>query len=145
MDKDWYVINNLPQFVDTVRAFVFNSFNTGTDDDDKDPLDEAFAEIKPEEREEFDEVLSHEESMIIVKHLLKRQFNKKTKKERYAMSDDIFLTIVESLNDRMISNILNKLVNKGMLETAFDSESNDFVFWVKKDEQNKNEETPETD
>lgn len=144
MESEWYIINNLPQFVDTVRAFVFNSFNSNTDED-YDPLDEILASVKPEEQEEFDEVLSHEESMIIVKNLVKRQFNKKTKKERYTMSDDIFLTIVESLNDRMISNILNKLVNKGMLETAFDSESNDFVFWVKKDEQNKNEETPETD
>lgn len=144
MDQDWYVINNLPQFVDTVRAFVFNSFNNSTDEN-KDPLDEAYATIKPEEKEEFEEVLSHEESMIIVQNLVKKQVNKKTKAERYAMSDDIFLSIVESLNDRMISNILNKLVNKGVLETAFDSESNDFVFWVKKDEQDKNEETPETD
>ena len=41
------------------------------------------------------------------------------------------------------SKILNGLVNKGLVETAYDSESNDFIFWVKDD--NKKEEKPETD
>lgn len=145
MSKDWYAINSINEFVDTIRVFVFNSFGNPQQNNEKDILDEAFAKIKPEDQEEFDNVLSHEESMIIVKHLIKKQINKKTHQERYMMNDDIFLKIIESLNDRMISNMLNNLVNKGLLETAFDSESNDFVFWVKKDEQDQNKETPETD
>lgn len=143
MDTDWYVINSLPKFVNTVRAFVFNSFGKQPKDQGQDVLDEVYADIKPEEQEEFDNVLSHEESMLIVQNLVRKQVNRKTNKERYAMNDAIFLAIIESLNDRMISNMLNNLVNKGLLETAFDSESNDFVFWIKKDEQNT--ETPETD
>lgn len=143
MDTDWYVINSLPKFVDTVRAFVFNSFGKQPKDQGQDVLDEVYADIKPEEQEEFDNVLSHEESMLIVQNLVRKQVNRKTNKERYAMNDAIFLAIIESLNGRMISNMLNNLVNKGLLETAFDSESNDFVFWIKKDEQNT--ETPETD
>jgi hypothetical protein len=31
----------------------------------------------------------------------------------------------------MISNMLNNLVNKGVLDSGFDDESNDFIFWIK--------------
>jgi hypothetical protein len=37
----------------------------------------------------------------------------------------------------MISNLLNTLVNKGLVETAFDEKSNDFVFWVKNENKTK--------
>jgi hypothetical protein len=42
----------------------------------------------------------------------------------------------------MVSNILNSLVNKGLVETAYDAEANDFIFWVS--DENKKE-NPETD
>ena len=49
----------------------------------------------------------------------------------------------------MVSNILNQLVQKGLVESAFDTESNDFIFWVKdNDKLFKNEtetDLPETD
>ena len=35
----------------------------------------------------------------------------------------------------MTANILNNLVSKGYVDTAFDEEENDFVFWVKEDSQ----------
>jgi hypothetical protein len=35
----------------------------------------------------------------------------------------------------MTSNLLNGLVNRGLVETAYDDEAEDFVFWVK---ENKN-------
>jgi hypothetical protein len=43
----------------------------------------------------------------------------------------------------MVSNIISGLVQKGLVETAFDEEANDFVFWVKNDQEEK--EKPETD
>jgi len=49
------------------------------------------------------------------------------------MNNSMFLSIIESLNDRMVSNLLNSLVNRGLVETAYDAEENDFVFWVKDD------------
>ena len=55
----------------------------------------------------------------------------------------MFADIVHKLNDRMVSNIISGLVQKGLVETAFDNEVNDFVFWVKNDENEK--EKPETD
>lgn len=140
--KNWYVIKDLTEFVDNARKLVFNNFGKAGDDNDND-VDAMLSDIKPEEQKEFDEVLSHEESMIITKSLVKKQNHKKTGKLRYIMNDDIFMSVIESLNDRMVSNMLNGLVNKGLLETAFDDKSNDFVFWIKNNE-NKTE-TPETD
>jgi hypothetical protein len=35
----------------------------------------------------------------------------------------------------MVSNILNSLVNKGVLDSAYDDEQNDFIFWVKEEKQ----------
>ena len=61
------------------------------------------------------------------------------------LNDKIFTDIVSRLNDRMVSNIIVGLVQKGLVETAFDDESNDFVFWVKENENNDTEEAPETD
>jgi hypothetical protein len=43
----------------------------------------------------------------------------------------------------MVSNILTKLVSDGIIESAFDTEKNDFIFWVK--EQDDQNSKPETD
>jgi hypothetical protein len=37
----------------------------------------------------------------------------------------------------MVSNILAKLVNDGLIDSAFDSEKNDFIFWVVDKDNNK--------
>jgi hypothetical protein len=82
------------------------------------------------DRAELDLILSFDESEIIVKNYSKKQKNKKTSKIRYLISDELYIEIIEALHSRMISNILNNLVNKGLVETAFDEEKNDFVFWI---------------
>jgi len=134
MNNDSYLVKDLDKFVESVRLLVFNSFGKPEDETD---LDAMMYELKPSEKDELDKIISQEESTLIAKSLLKKS------KGDYILTDKIFMKIVESLNDRMVSNMLNNLVNKGLVETAFDTESNDFVFWVKEDEQNK--ETPETD
>jgi hypothetical protein len=45
----------------------------------------------------------------------------------------------------MISNIIQGLVKKGVLHTAFDNEKNDFIFWVKTEEEMEEDEESETD
>jgi hypothetical protein len=138
MNEEWYVIKDMAEFVDKTRTIVFNSF--GSTDNDND-IDSLLGEVKPEDQQEFDAVLSHDESMIIAKGFAKKQVHRKNKQTRYLITDNIFYEIVQSLNDRMISNLLNTLVNKGLVETAFDEQSNDFIFWVK----NENKQKPETD
>lgn len=140
-ESDWFIISDLSDFTDKARAIVYNNFGTWQDRSD---LDILIDDVRDEEQEEFDKMLSHQESLVIVKENVKVQKNKRTKKIRYILNDTIFADIVHKLNDRMVSNIIGNLVQKGFVETAFDNEANDFVFWVKEDDKNK-EEKPETD
>jgi hypothetical protein len=137
-NDDWFIIKDFNGFVEATRALVFNSF--GAEIGDKDDL---IMSVTDKDKKELDKILSHDESLTIIVGFLKKEKNKTTSKIRYLVNDDTYMKIVYSLNDRMTSNILNGLVNKGLVETAYDSESNDFIFWVKDD--NKKEEKPETD
>ena len=138
--SEWFVVPNIKEFTDKARSIVYNNFGTWQD---KTNLDVLIDDVKQNEKEEFDKILSHQESLVIVKESLKKERNKITKKTRYVLSDDMFAEIVHKLNDRMVSNIISGLVQKGLVETAFDEEANDFVFWVKNDQEEK--EKPETD
>ena len=140
MSEKWYVVPDLDNFTDKARAIVYNNFGVCINPDN---LDILIDDVVENEQEEFDKVLSHQESLVIVKELVKKQKNRKTKEIRYTINDNIFADIVHRLNDRMVSNIITGLVDKGLLETAFDNESNDFIFWIKNDENEK--EKPETD
>jgi hypothetical protein len=139
MSDQWFIITDLDDFTDKARAIVYNNFGVWNNPDN---IDILIDDVVENEQEEFEKVLSHQESVVIVKEFVKRQKNKKTKQTRYTLNDTIFAEIVHSLNERMVSNIINGLVQKGLVETAFDDKSNDFVFWVK-DENEK--EKPETD
>ena len=143
-NNEWYVINDMPAFIDHARALVFNSFGSSINGEKDFPEFDDITIVKPEDKDELDQILSIEESMIIADTILKKQTHKKTKKIRYMVNDTVFMQILESLNDRMISNMLNNLVNKGVLETGFDNESNDFVFWIKNNDKTQIEK-PETD
>ena len=136
MEQEWYVVKNLEEFVESSRSLVYNNFGNSVDKNDS--IDSMLSMVvSDEEKKELDSILSHEESSIIITALLKKEVNKKTKKHRYVMTEKMFLSIIESLNDRMVSNMLNGLVNKGLLETGFDEETNDFIFWIK--DENKKE------
>ena len=138
---NWFIIPDLDEFVYKARAIVFNNFGNWNPDDDE-SVD--ISDIESDNQEEFDKLLSHNESLVIIKEHLKKERNKKTKKVRYILSDDIFEQIIIRLNDRMVSNIMTGLVSKGLVESAFDEKINDFVFWVK-DENKTDYEKPETD
>lgn len=140
INDEWFIVKDVDGLINSSRALVFNSFGQHNEKKDTDVLD---LKIDDHDKEELDKVLSFDESKIIVIDILKKQRNKKDSKIRYLLNDDLFAKIIESLNDRMVSNILNSLVNKGLVETAYDAEANDFVFWIKTSE---NEiESPETD
>ena len=126
-ESEWFIVPNLSDFTDKARAIVYNNFGTWQKEIDTDIIIE---EITENEKEEFDKILSYQESLVIIKENIKKEKNKKTKKYRYLLNDIIFADIVHQLNERMTSNIVNRLVQKGLIETAFDDESNDFVFWA---------------
>lgn len=141
-ESKWFVIPNLSEFTDKARAIVYNNFGVWQNKSD---LDVVIDDVVENEKEEFNKILSHQESLIIVKENIKKERNKITKKTRYILNDEMFADIVHKLNDRMVSNIISGLVQKGLVETAFDNEVNDFVFWVKNDENENEKEKPETD
>jgi hypothetical protein len=129
-ESEWFVINDLSDFTDKARAIVYNNFGEWQKKIDADE-NIVIGEMS-ENTEELDKILSHQESLIIVKESIKKQKNRKTKKNRFVINEKIFADIVYMLNDRMTSNIISGLVQKGLIESAFDNESNDFVFWIKK-------------
>jgi|688.fasta_scaffold12726_3 hypothetical protein len=136
--SELYIVDNLDEFTESTRKVVYNSFGKNAESED-DAIDQMFAKLDNVSLEELNKVLTQQESMVIVKNLLKKQTNKHTNQIRYVLDEEIFLKIVEALNTRLVSNLLSSLVSKGLIESAYDHEINDFVFWCKEDE------TPETD
>jgi hypothetical protein len=126
--NEWFVIKNIEEFTNKARAIVYNNFGNWENESD---VYNIIDSVKPSEQADFDKVLSHQESLVIIKQIIKKQKNKTTSKIRYILNETLFAKIVEELNARMVSNILNELVKKGLVESAYDTESDDFVFWVK--------------
>lgn len=147
MSEQWFTINNFDEFVDASRILIFNSFGKDVDGADQESIEKLLNCNKPD-REELDQCLSHEEAATIAKTILKSKTNKYTHEVVYYLTDNQFREFLELLNDRMVSNILNNLANMGLVESAFDNDSNDFIFWIKdeyKEEIEKIIEKPETD
>jgi hypothetical protein len=142
-NESWFFINDFDDFVDHARSLVFKFFGQ-TNEIAGDSLTATLSNMTKTEIEEMNATLTYEEASIIIKNHAKKQINKKNKEIRYCLNDKILGEIIEDLNGRMVSNILNVLVNKGVLESAYDSEQNDFIFWVK-DESNQTGQKPETD
>lgn len=134
MYNNWFVIKNFSEFVEASRKLVFNNFGSKLDDDPS--VETMLVDLSIEDQKELDIVLSYNESATIVKSFIKKQKNKKTKESRYLVDEESYMLIITSLNDRLVSNVLNSLVNKGLVETAYDDKCNDFVFWVKDNDKN---------
>jgi hypothetical protein len=144
MNSDqWFFINDFDDFVDHSRSLVFKFFGKANEAAD-DSMTSSISKMSKKELTEMNETLTHDESAIIIKNHARKQINKKTKEVRYCLTDKLLQSIIEDMNNRMISNILNSLVNKGVLDSAYDSDQNDFIFWVKDDDETQNKKS-ETD
>lgn len=141
-ESDWFVVPDIEEFTLKARSIVYSNFGSWENSDDYEILTN---DLKTKDKEELDKILSQQESLVIIKENLKKEKNKRTSEVRYTLNDKIFAEIIAKLNDRMISNIITNLVKKGLVETAFDNEANDFVFWVRENYENKDAEKPETD
>lgn len=132
MKKDeWLEISNIKKFTNYIRTMVFVGF---VEDNPTEDITKCFQELSAKEKKELDDVLGIKECLVIVKSLSKRARNKKTKEIKYLLNNAGLNKIIEEINQRLVSNIIQVLVSKGVLETAFDAEKNDFVFWVKDQE-----------
>lgn len=140
---EWFIIDDLDKLVESTRVLVFDQFNK-TNEDMGDDITLFMNELSIEEVEELDQVLSQQECLSIAKSLVKVQTNRKTKKIRYVLNDKQYMEMIESFNSRMISNILHGLVKKGIVDSTYDPELNDFVFWLPDNDEKENQK-PETD
>lgn len=137
-----YEIKDLHNFTESARRVVFGGFGKSIEET-KDDFTDMLESLSSEEETEMNKVLSQQESILIVKSLIKTQTNKKTQAIRYIINEKVFEDVLEALNARLVSNILSNLMKRGLIESAYDDKLNDFVFWVKEDE-NKNNKKPDT-
>ena len=136
--NQWYEITNLEQFIDSTRVIVFDNFGK-QEQVINDEFSYLLSDLSDSDRSELNKVLSHEECLIMSKDFVQQHKNK------LRIDNNKFFAMIESFNNRMISNMLNNLVNQGVLESGYDVETNDFIFWIK-DGDDKNEiQKPETD
>lgn len=122
-----FIIKDIDAFVQASRVLVFNSFDENKDKE----LSHDISKLHSEELSELDSILSQNECMIIAKEFFKTQVNKTTQETRLVITEKKYLRMIEAFNDRMVSNMLNNLVKKGIVDSAYDDEANDFVFWLK--------------
>lgn len=123
-----YTIVNIPLFVYTTRLLVYQTF--ASKDDKEFSIENLIWEekdLKKEEQDEFNKCLSQNEGILIGSDFFKQMSEGKG----FYLTEEDYLTYLEALNSRLVSNILNDLVNRGSVETAFDPSANDFVFWAK--------------
>jgi len=137
-----YEIKDLEEFTESARRLVFSGFGKAVEET-QDDFTDMVTQLSGEEETEMNEVLSQQESMLIVESLTRKQTNKTTKQIRYIVNEKIFTDILEALNARLVSNILSNLNKRGLIESAYDDDLNDFVFWVKEDD-NKINKKPKT-
>lgn len=139
---DWLEISDIDKFTDYIRNIVYINFKDEDIDEENYIVDinDSFESLTKEEIEELESVLDKKECINIIKETSRKMRHKKTKKIKYLMDDKILYDIIENINQRMVSNIISNLVKKGLLESAFDEEKNDFVFW-KKDNKDGNSQT----
>lgn len=126
-------IVNLDKLINFSRKVVYANLG----EEYTDVSDVGFLELvenMPEEQlEEMNSILSLSEARAIFKPFVRQQRHKKTLNIKISILESDYDTILRQLSERMISNIVRNLVNRGLVESAFDEEKNDFVFWVKKD------------
>lgn len=128
-----YVVKNVETFINSIRKTVYGGFGQEIENDDELTYLMKKLEHNEEEMNELDNTLPLQECYVIAKEYIQRQKNKNTGEVRYTITEDNFESFILALNDRLVSNLLNSLVQKGLLEMAFDEEENDFIFWVPDD------------
>lgn len=139
MNEGDYIITDLDKFVQSVRQIVYAGFGDSLSQVEGDEDIDMLFKLNPEEKQELDSILTQNECMLIVKPHLSRQKSKQGN-VRYIINSEQFSAIVDDFNSRLVSNLLASLVNKGVIETAYDPEENDFVFWVKENGKTKDTE-----
>lgn len=132
MSEGWLEIMNLEKLINFSRRVIYYNFdesNIKLDDDDF--LDKVDKIASKADDDEMDKLLPYKEVETIFGEFLHRRKSSTTEKKAWFIKDGDYDIILVNISERMVSNIVRDLVNKGLVESAFDSDKNDFVFWVK--------------
>jgi hypothetical protein len=132
--EEWYEIHDIDKFVESTRVLIYDAF--GKKESEIKTLVTEVKDLETHEQLEIDSILSQQEGLLIVKSLARK------KNKKYTINHAIYSMIIESFNQRLVDNLLSNLTNKGLIESAFDSETNDFIFWIPDE---KNDQKSETD
>jgi len=117
-----YQITNLLEFLDASRVWLYTMFG-GLNPSES--MDMKYVDLKVDEKQEIDKVLNIKEVINIAQEYIK--FNEHD--GIWLITEDRYEELLIELNARMTSNLLASMVSSGILESAYDSEINDFVFW----------------
>ena len=145
MGEGWMEIVNIDKLVDFSRRVIFYNFDEDNDDLDDEDFMKKIEKIESKDSAEMNKVLPRDEVKAIFLDLIVKKRNKNTKKVALFIKEEDYEEVLAQLNQRMVSNIVKGLVSRGLVESAFDSEKNDFVFWVRTDYDDRKRENPETD
>lgn len=117
-----YDITDIKKFIDSARTIVYHNYIQNDPNDTKLVFD--YEKLTKKQKEEINLCLSHTECLTI--------FNEISEGKK-SFTDKKFQKFLDALSYRMTSNLINSMVNRGLLETAFDESKNDFIFWAKED------------
>tara|TARA_B100001778_G_scaffold273422_1_gene235849 strand:- start:3707 stop:4120 length:414 start_codon:yes stop_codon:yes gene_type:complete len=132
-DDQWLNIVNLDKLINFSRKVVYANLGEEYSDVSDVGFLDLVENMPEEQQEEMNSILSMSEAKAIFKPFVRQQRHKKTLSIKTSILEADYDIILRQLSERMISNIVRNLVNRGLVESAFDEEKNDFVFWVKKD------------
>ena len=126
MKQDWYEIIDFFGFTSSLREMIIEDFYSEEEKFKKN----KFGGLFKEQKEQIEKRLSLQEAENIVSSFIK------TKKDNfgndsYTISKKSLAKALKELNTRITSIILKDLVSKGVVDTAYDNEKNDFIFWIK--------------
>jgi hypothetical protein len=125
MKEKWYEIDNMKEFVSSLRTLVLDSFY---ENDSKDEL-LSFTDLLKEKKKDIEKKLTIQEAHNIIEPMLKKTTTSIGKQE-YIISHKNFKKMLNNLQKRIISNMLLELTLEGKLESGFDESKKDFIFWL---------------
>jgi hypothetical protein len=118
-----YTMEDPDAFINQIRRLIFAGFGL------KDLADSELQHLLDEiDEEEMERTISFAECKLIAMEYLEAK--KIRRKIKYFLTEENFTNLVEAINARLVSNLITELVDMGQLESAWDNESNDFIFWV---------------
>lgn len=133
MKDHWLQVVDLDSLVDFTRKLIYHNFDEKNQHLSGEDFINQITKIDNGDDDDLENILPFNETKLIVKECLVKKRNKRTKEVGFFIKESTYQEILNKFHERMVSNIVRSLVDKGLLEMAFDEEKNDFVFWVSQD------------